>query len=270
MAIQQPRWGLLAAAALAAVALAAAVPRAARAQTPEWTSPVYRPPPPASPVPASPVPATPSDAASAQPPPQTPGWAPGYGPPVYVPPTYVPPPAGPVHGGLFLRLHLGLGLNSYSASGGSTQISGGGVSVAVALGYGIVPNLALYGTFFESVAGQPGVKTDRTDLAAAGGGAVAGLGGGAVYYVEPINLYVSGAIASTFLIIEDARGNTIDQTHVGIGFQAMVGKEWWVSQHWGLGAAFEIIAATSMKDNNDPSVSWTAEASNLVFSATYY
>jgi hypothetical protein len=194
-------------------------------------------------------------------------------PPTYLPPTYPPPPAEPVHAGFFLRLHFGLGLSSYSSSGGSgssTQISGSGVSLAVALGGGILPNLALFGTFFETVAGQPSTTTDRTDLIGTGGAALGGLGLGAVYYVEPLNLYVSGAIAGTAVIIEDAKGKTLDETNGGIGFEGMVGKEWWVSQHWGVGGAVEVIAATSMKDKNDPSVRWSAEAFNVVFSATYY
>ncbi len=268
--MQQPRWGLL-----AAVALAAAVPRAARAQTPEWTTPVYRPPP----APAAPPQAVPANEPSVQPAPSPPGYAPGYGPPAslsptYVPPVYPPPPPQPEHAGFFLRLHFGPGFDSFSGSGGtsgSTQLSGGGISFALALGGAVAPNLAVFGNFFECGAVQLSkLSTSRTDLVGADNAAMGGLGAGVVYYVEPLNLYLSGALAWTVFFIEDAKGKTLAQTDGGIGFDGMLGKEWWASQHWGIGAAIEIIAATAMTDQNDATVHWTAEAFNFVVSASYF
>ncbi|HEY4186650.1 MAG TPA: hypothetical protein VGP07_16350 [Polyangia bacterium] len=40
----------------------------------------------------------------------------------------------------------------------------------------------------------------------------------------------------------------------GLGFQGMVGKEWWVSSEWGLGVAAEVIFAGDMKDKNSSAV----------------
>ena len=259
MALPEPRWAFLAAVALAAV------PRAAQAQNAqsEWTTPVYHPPP----APATPPAVTPS--------PVAPGYAPGYGPPVYAPPEPLPPPPpAPVHAGFFLRLHLGIGLDSFSSSGGSTgttQISGPGPSLALAVGGAIAPNLALFGTFFETGVGGPAtVKTTRTDIAATDNVGLGGLGGGVVYYLEPLNLYLSGALALTVLVVNDVKGNTLAETKGGIGFEGMVGKEWWVSQHWGVGSALEIVAATAMKETKDTSVSWTGEAFNIVLSGSYF
>ena len=48
----------------------------------------------------------------------------------------------------------------------------------------------------------------------------------------------------------------------------MVGKEWWVTQDWGLGVAGEVLFA-SMKDAGDTSITWTGTAFSVVFSATY-
>ena len=287
MAIQQPRWALLVALALAVV------PRAGHAQSaqPEWTTPVYRPPaapatpPPAPPAPPPPASSPPPPAQTAPPPPGyapgsappahvPPGYAPGYGPPAYVPPAPPQPPPAPVHAGFFLRLHLGVGLNSLASSSsttGTTQISGPGASLAIALGGAVAPNLAVFGTFFETGPGGPAsVKTMRTDLATTDNAGLGGLGAGVVYYLEPLNVYLSGALALTALIVNDVKQKTLDKTGGGIGFEGMVGKEWWVSHHWGLGAAIEIVAATGMKDKNDPSAKWTAEAFNVVFSATYF
>ena len=55
----------------------------------------------------------------------------------------------------------------------------------------------------------------------------------------------------------------------GLGFQAMVGKEWWVTADWGLGVAADLLLS-SMKD--DPAVSndtYSATTFGLLFSATY-
>jgi hypothetical protein len=284
VAIQQPRWTHLAALAfLATLALMAAVPRAARAQSApsaqsEWTTPVYHPAPspgaPGTPPPVAPSPAPPAGA------PSQPGYAPGYGPPPgyapgHQPPAYVPPapPPEPVHGGFFLRLDIGPGFSSFSSSGGasgSTEFSGGGLSLGIALGGALAQNFAVYGTFFEPVMTEMTLKTARTDLAKANNAGLGGIGAGAIYYIEPINLYVSGAIAFTGLVVNDAKSNSLDQTDLGIGFQGMFGKEWWVSQCWGVGAAVEIVAATAMRDGNDHSVSWTGEAFSVVFSASYF
>jgi hypothetical protein len=261
--IQQPRWALLAALALGAIS-----PRVARAQSPQqspgWSAPVYGPPRTTSgqPAPSAPPTVTPA--------PSSPGYAPGWGPPAYAPPpVYAAPAPPPEHAGFFLRLHFGPGFDSFS--GGSSQLSGGGVSFAVALGGAVAPNLAVFGNFFESGAVQlSSLKTSRTDLVGADNAAMGGLGAGVVYYLEPLNLYLSGALAFTFFFIEDAKGKMLAQTDGGIGFDGMVGKEWWISQHWGAGAAVEVIAATAMKDQNDPSVHWTAESFNLVLSATYF
>jgi hypothetical protein len=49
----------------------------------------------------------------------------------------------------------------------------------------------------------------------------------------------------------------------------MVGKEWWVTQDWGLGLAGQFQVA-SMKDHPDGvSTRMTAETFSLLFSATF-
>ena len=96
-----------------------------------------------------------------------------------------------------------------------------------------------------------------------------GFGAGVVYYFQPINLYLSGAIAAVNLESQDSTGNTTYQSNFGPGFQGMVGKEWWVSPHWGLGVAGEFVAAT-MKDKNDSSIRWDSTSFSIAFSATCF
>jgi hypothetical protein len=96
-----------------------------------------------------------------------------------------------------------------------------------------------------------------------------GLGVGATYYLQPFNLYVSGALATLQVSISDANDNEVYASKFGFGAQAIVGKEWWVSSEWGLGVAFEIIGAAHMRDKDDSSVTWAGRAFSLLFSATY-
>jgi len=58
-------------------------------------------------------------------------------------------------------------------------------------------------------------------------------------------------------------------SEIGIAGQAALGKEWWVSEHWGLGLKGE-FTVTSNKDSaaaNAPT--WTGYAFGVSFSATY-
>ena len=228
------------------------------ATLPPEPPPGYGPPPqPGYPQPGYPQPGYPQ-----------PGYRPGYPPPVYVP---VPPPE--THDGLYLRLHVGGGFTSASGTdnlGNKVTISGGSVSLGIAVGGAVAPNLALFGTAFASVATQPNVSEPGSGSVTANGNiSLGGFGGGIVYYFEPINIYLSGVIAAMDLQGQDANGNTTGTTKLGPGFQAMVGKEWWVSTHWGLGVAGELIAAT-MKNKDDSSVTWNTGAFSILFSATCY
>ena len=86
----------------------------------------------------------------------------------------------------------------------------------------------------------------------------------------PANVYISGALAALNFQASDSSGNTTYTSDVGVGFQGLMGKEFWVSDHWGLGAALEFVGASSMKDKDNANVSWSAAAVNLLFSATCF
>jgi hypothetical protein len=243
------------------------------------------PPPPPAAQPAPPPPDQPSSPPAGQGPPPgyaAPGYAPGYAPPGYPPgyappPPYVPPaPTEPTHGGVYLHLHLGGGFTSIkgtNGSGSTVKLSGGGPSFAVAVGGAVAPNLALFGNFFLTMASQPQVSSNgyygystQSSLDAI----VGGLGGGVVYYFMPANVYISGAIGALNFQADDSNSKTVYTSDVGVGFQGLIGKEFWVSDHWGLGAALEFVGAGSMKDKDNPNISWSAAAFNLLFSATCF
>jgi hypothetical protein len=240
-------------------------------------------------------PPPPSDAPGYAPPPAgyapptpPPGYAPGYGSPAYPPPPrgypsegyyppgYVPPgarlPPENLHDGFYLRLHLGGGFTHVSggdAFGDPLTAQGGSVSFGIALGAAITPNFIVFGNLFYA-----GIAAPDVSIGGLGSGVsnstvlLTGIGPGAAYYFEPINIYLTGTVAAMEVEIEDANNNPLYQSKVGIGVQVTVGKEWWTSQNWGLGLAGELIAA-SMKDKSDSNVTWTSSSYSLLFSATY-
>jgi hypothetical protein len=172
-----------------------------------------------------------------------------------------------------LRLHLGFGFTRVTTSGATPgadqEFSGSSVSFGLALGGAVTPNLVLYGAFFISGISERDEKLAGTTVRRAQGTVdVFGLGGGAAYYFQPSNIYLSGTLAPTQFSLGDANDDTRYESRWGLGFQGMVGKEWWVSENWGLGLAGEFVLA-SMKDRDDSAVTWKAAAFSLLFSASY-
>jgi hypothetical protein len=175
------------------------------------------------------------------------------------------------HDGLFVRGHFGIGVTSLSSTrnGAKTTLSGGGVAVGGAIGGVVARNLILYGAFFGTDVADPNLDiagtSTVTDVTGVGFG---GFGPGVAYYFEPSNLYVSGTLGLSAFHASDAAGLRRDSSKAGLALELSAGKEWWVSHDWGLGLAAEVIFA-SMRDQDDPSITWSAGALSVVFSATY-
>jgi hypothetical protein len=189
-----------------------------------------------------------------------------------LPPSQWGPPPRDVtanrHVGFFLRPDLGFGFMSASEdSGGSTMtISGASALGGIAIGGAVSENLILAVHVFDGVAVNPDVSvsgfgsssTTNTTLT------MWGVGPELTWYVMPENIYLSGTVGFTKMTLEQG-GNSGD-TDWGIGARFSVGKEWWVSDHWGLG----LVGHASLSSNEDPGGgtlrTW---ALGVAFSATY-
>jgi hypothetical protein len=211
-------------------------------------------------------------------------YGPAYGPPAPPPPQRgyyaAPRPAyygyGHSHDGFFLRLTAGLGYMTASETyGGATDTySGVGATFGAAFGGAIAPNLILFGEFLGTSVADPAY-----DVSGSGGGSgsmsgdmtLFGFGPGIAYYIEPINLYLSGTLAFSQVSFTDSSyGNyATSDTNWGVGASFVVGKEWWVARDWGIGLAGQLHLA-SMSDNvQGYDTRMTAAAFSLLFSATY-
>jgi len=198
--------------------------------------------------------------------------------PVPLPPPPVaavaPPPApapgdGPLgfhqHDGFYLA--LGLGVGGLRTSGGNFSISGPSGSGFVALGGSLRRNLALYFAYFGDSDTSPTFRN--------GNGAVTGtnvthsLGGwgaGASWYFEPSNWFVgvTAGVAQVGL----KTGGVLGTSKWGPALRLSLGKEWWVSHDWGIGAALNLLGASTRANGTAPLTLQSGSVS-LTFSATY-
>jgi hypothetical protein len=201
------------------------------------------------------------------------GYPPAYSPGGY---GYPPPPPESMegfhsHDGFYFRVQPGIGFTSLSSTKGGvkTTLGGGGFSTGGAIGGVVAHNLVLFAAIFNTSAVDPDVKVGGTSTASPIGEIVLqGFGPGVAYYFEPINLYLSGTVAIARFWANDTNGNQLDTSKIGLAFELQVGKEWWVSRDWGLGVALGLVGG-SMKDQNDPTLTWSAGAFSFLFSATY-
>lgn len=188
----------------------------------------------------------------------------------------MPVPGVHEHEGFFLRLGIGVGYTSMSAEedGDDAEVRGTGGAFLIALGGNISQNLILYGELLGDVAIDPtvefnGMEFDTENVNAG----VFGVGVGLAYYL-PSNVYFSGTLAAAQLSIqadEDGDGDTeeVGETDFGPAFSAQIGKEWWVSDNWGLGLAGQLVFGSMKDSGGSDDVTWTTTAFALLFSATY-
>jgi hypothetical protein len=75
------------------------------------------------------------------------------------------------------------------------------------------------------------------------------------------------------LIIQNSDNEKVAETEYGPGVSLVIGREWWVSDNWGLGVALHAMLA-QMNDKVDTTYTkekpvWKAAGVNLLFSASF-
>ncbi len=173
------------------------------------------------------------------------------------------------HLGFFLHLDLGLGALASSASTpiGDVKLSGGGGNFSIAAGGAVAENFILAGHIWDHVVSDPKVEVGGISGTATNSTlGLVGYGLNLTYYFRPSNLYLSATPSVTVLTVKSG-GQSYD-TEAGFGVQLAVGKEWWVSDHWGLGLNGQ-LAVASNKDKGAGAPTWGSAAIAIAFSATY-
>ncbi len=179
-----------------------------------------------------------------------------------------------LHDGFFLRFLLGYGKASMTEKdvlGSDFTLSGTCNMFKFQLGAAPVDNFILYGELSGVSVPDPDIKwrgysaeTKNTTFG------INDPGFGFCYYIMPANFYLSAGVSFPLCIIEDNTGKYGSKR--GTGFNYAIGKEWWVSDNWGLGIAFTgSIFKTTDSDDGCPSEKQeiTGWYWGICFSATY-
>jgi hypothetical protein len=168
-----------------------------------------------------------------------------------------------------------LGGDGHIIDGTETSVAGLGLATDIAIGGAIVENLILHADIYQLTLFNPTVYVDDTEVGPAdqfgdvnGVGQdvrLAGLGIGVTYYFMPVNLYLSGSIGLGQAVFEGDHGDT-EGSDLGFGFNAMIGKEWWVGADWGIGVAGQLLFISAQ---DDVLGNINGLAASVLFSATY-
>ena len=176
------------------------------------------------------------------------------------------------HDGVYLRLDLGGGYMEQqtptNTTAGDLKLSGGAGSFGVAVGGAVAENLILAGHLYSNVISDPSVSFSNGGSASASDttASMVGIGPELTYYFMPVNVYLSGTVAATRLSLK-VNGQDGD-SEWGIGARLALGKEWWVSENWGLGLA-GLVSWSSNKDQGTNAPTISTWGLGVAFSATY-
>lgn len=133
------------------------------------------------------------------------------------------------HDGFFLRLAVGAGIGGLHSDGDDDW--GGGGHFSFDIGASPIDNFVLHfrtaqHAFALNEASRP------WDFAT-----VSAWGIGGTWYFMPQNIYLTGSLGFAALNLLDVDGRDVSDGDGGFGCGLDVGKEWWVSDNWGLGIA---------------------------------
>ncbi len=188
-----------------------------------------------------------------------------------------PPEGAFSHDGLFLRFQTGFGLGRMvekDVGGRDITMSGTAGVFRFQLGGAVFENLIVYGEMGAFSLTDPTIKgeegyittTSQSDITLT----MSDLGLGACYYFMPVNIYVAASVTLSRdrLEIDKKKGST----DPGAGVYVSTGKEWWISDNWGLGVAvFAYASRMEARESAPFSGRYTVynRVAGIVFSATY-
>ena len=182
------------------------------------------------------------------------------------------------HDGFFLRMAVGPGGGGVGLDipdQPEQSYAGGGWTISVDVGGAVTRDLVLFGRLRGAWLISPALRIGGDEVPGSDGRLVdQGLfGAGLNYYVMPLNLYFGGALgfASVEAVRTRSNGEDVrDSSRIGFGIDLDVGKEWWVSDNWGLGVAlkFSLSSVPASEDRPRHSI-FGGGFLALLFTATY-
>jgi hypothetical protein len=172
------------------------------------------------------------------------------------------------HDGFYLRLDAGGGYMGSSASSGGTsmKLSGAAGEFSVAAGGAVTDNFIIAGQLWSVAVSSPTVTINGMSGSTSDSSlGLTGFGVDLTYYFMPTNIYVSATPSIATLSV--SQGGASASTKSGFAFRLAVGKEWWVSDNWGLGLNAQYIHSSN-PDQGSP-FTFGSDWFGAAFSATF-
>lgn len=177
------------------------------------------------------------------------------------------------HDGFFFRIHYGFGngrVVEQDYLGSDREFEGFTGMFRLQVGNEITDNLILFGEFGSFAMQKPDMNWQGETVSEADAEVVmVDLGIGLTYYFMPINIYLSGSFTLSVNSI-DLKGEEAE-TGGGLGVYFAVGKEWWISENWGIGVAFFAYYSNTEVENKDLDETYDVynRVFGIAFTATY-
>jgi hypothetical protein len=194
-----------------------------------------------------------------------------------LPPASVSIPRQDVHHrGLFFRPDLGLGYLRMSASQGGSDASVYGFAggLGLAIGGAIQPNHILAFHLWDAALANPTFSSNGSSATPGNSSASLVAFGPEYTFYSETNLYFSVSPALSRLRVES--GGLGADSDWGFGLRLALGKEWWVSDNWGLGLAGQLSFSANKDSGNGNTPNgpvavptWYTWGATIAFSATY-
>jgi hypothetical protein len=173
------------------------------------------------------------------------------------------------HDGFAVQLEAGAGGMSTSASqyGNSAKLSGAAGEFALTAGGVVAENFIIGGQVFFLAASSPSATVNGSSQGSSGTTlGLTGFGPTFTYYFMPVNIYLSATPAIARVTVD--QGGQTAGTKSGFAFKLAAGKEWWVSDNWGLGLNLQYIHSSNVDNGYDPPT-WNTNWFGAAFSATF-
>jgi hypothetical protein len=170
------------------------------------------------------------------------------------------------HDGFYLNLDLGLGYEQTKIdTDPEITFSGLAGQFSVAAGAALTPNFVLAGRLWGVSVFEPDVEVEGLGSGTAEDVTLSlnGIGVDLTYYFQPVNVYVTVTPSLVRATLDD--GNSSGSSDYGFGARFAVGKEWWVSDNWGIG----LNAQAAFASPEDEGVKLPSAWFGVGFSATF-
>lgn len=175
------------------------------------------------------------------------------------------------HKGFYLRLTTGIGYSTSSETVSGTEIEFSGLSgvTTIGIGWAVIEDLIVNLDIFGAVPQEPTVKIGGKEIGESKAEiTIMGVGPGVTYYVMPINVYIGAAVGGAKVQVKTSGVEA--ETDWGWGVNLVAGKEWWVSDNWGLGVAAQVLhTSVPDKGSDGKTADLSTTAGGVLFTATY-